>query len=40
MADNLHEVSAYVASCTLIMIGTAVEISLIENVVENGENVE
>jgi len=27
MADNLHEVSASVASCTLMMMGTAVEIN-------------
>jgi len=27
MADNLHEVSACVASCTLMMMGTAVEIN-------------
>ena len=27
MADNLHEVSACVASCTLMMMGKAVEIN-------------
>ena len=27
MADNLHEVSACVASCTLMMMGTAVKIN-------------